>query len=146
MKQLPPPKESCASFNVPIYDVAFHVIVTDDITRSRLKRTGWLGEATLGFEAGSGLCSYHFHRFAFFAERRYLCHDLIAHELFHLTHRILERAGAKFGEEHHEPAAYLCGWLTARVYRELRRLRERVNASYPKRRSKPGEPRTEHGR
>lgn len=142
MKKVPPPKESCAQFGIPIYDVAFFLVVTDDLLRSRLRRSGWLGVVSPGWEAGSGLCSFHGHRFALFAQRRYLCHDLIAHEVFHLTHRILESSSVPFKEDNHEVFAYLNGWLSEKVYGELRRLGERVKPRFPPRRLLPGEPPT----
>ena len=37
--------------------------------------------------------------------------EVIAHEVFHLTHRILELCGCNFDSGHHEQGAYLNGWL-----------------------------------
>jgi hypothetical protein len=53
-------------------------------------------------------------------------HDVVAHEVFHATHALMASTGDKFGAKHHEPYAYLCGWLTAWVYGELRKRRVRV--------------------
>lgn len=55
-----------------------------------------------------------------------LAHDVIAHEVFHMTHRIMERAGEVFSPEHHEPSAYLHGWIARRVYAQLRKAGLRV--------------------
>lgn len=37
--------------------------------------------------------------------------EVIAHEVFHLTHRILELCTCNFDAGHHEQGAYLNGWL-----------------------------------
>lgn len=63
---------------------------------------------------------YHGRKFALIFEpaakaRR----EVVAHELFHLTHRILEKCQMNFDESHHEMGAYLCEWLTKRVFAML---------------------------
>lgn len=44
----------------------------------------------------------------------------IAHEVFHLTHRILEYCDVKFDKDNHEPAAYLHGHLIDKVLEMFR--------------------------
>ena len=41
--------------------------------------------------------------------------EVIAHEVFHLTHRILELCNCNFDSGHHEQGAYLNGWLMETV-------------------------------
>lgn len=89
----------------------------------------------------TGLCACHGFRIGLFFEREELCHDLIAHEVFHATHRVLERAGVAFGIHNHEPFAHLNGWLTGLVYRDLGLMREKVRANYTRRKYLKGEPR-----
>lgn len=50
----------------------------------------------------------------------------VGHEVFHLTHRILEWCGDSFEAHHHEPAAYLNGYLLRIVTEEIRRHEKRL--------------------
>ena len=52
--------------------------------------------------------------------------DDLAHEVFHLTTRILQWHGVEFDANNHEAHAYLNGWLTGWVYKQLRKQGERV--------------------
>ena len=48
--------------------------------------------------------------------------DTIAHEIFHLTHRILDWRYGGCDEKLHEFAADLCGWLTQWLWDEIKIL------------------------
>lgn len=108
-----------ARFRVPIFDVSVAVVVTDDIPAAYLREFGvHIGDtqmACLGYDKS---------RFGLFLEpaavRR---REVVAHELFHLTHRVLERCCMNFDEGHHEVGAYLNEWLTKRVFEILERRR-----------------------
>lgn len=117
------------------------IVVTNDVERSRVARNRLFGEPCDDHSSWTGLCAYHGFRVGLFFEREELCHDLIAHEVFHATHRILERSGVAFGLHNHEPFAHVCGWLTGLVYGELARMGERVKQRYSRRRYLKGEPR-----
>lgn len=41
--------------------------------------------------------------------------DHLSHEVFHLTHRILEYRDFNFDSDHHEQGAYLHGWIMGKV-------------------------------
>ena len=45
----------------------------------------------------------------------------VVHELFHLTHEILDRTNSNFDIKHDEQGALLIGWLTAKVTKQLRK-------------------------
>ena len=69
-----------------------------------------------------GLCSSNFSNFALFFDKKRLEKvglSLIAHECFHLTHRILEWIGANFDEDNHEHGAILHGYLMDLVYKDI---------------------------
>lgn len=99
--KVPPPKESSSVVTVPIYDVKLMIVVSDDPLRSRLRRSGYMGEHDGG--EFSGQLEYRGHRFLLTFERKYLCHELIAHEVFHATHRILEFCAVRFDQGNPEP-------------------------------------------
>lgn len=111
---------------VPIYGAAFWLIVTDDIVRERTKMNDVLGE----YEASphdTGLCCYRNENFALFLRRDQICINIVAHEVFHLTHRIGEWSSINFDQEHHESLALLNGFLMEHV---LYRLRPRYTKSF----------------
>lgn len=135
-----PLRESVAYSLVPVYSVRLLIVVTNDVEGSRVARNELFGEPCDDHN-WTGLCAYNGFRVGLFFEREELCHDLIAHEVFHAAHRILERAGVAFGIHNHEPFAHVCGWLTGLVYAELARMKERVNLRYSRRKYLKGEPR-----
>lgn len=99
-------------FQVPIHDVTVVVIVTNDICASYKKEFGIdIGNtqmACLGYDRRKfGL---------FFEPASKLRVEIVAHEIFHLTHRILEKNCMNFDEGHHECGAYLCEYLTKKVF------------------------------
>lgn len=106
-------------FHVPIFDVRVAVVVTTDIPAAYLRefgvRIGDTRMACLGYDKS---------RFGLFLEPRAVKRrEIIAHEVFHLTHRILEFCCMNFDECHHEVGAYLNEWLTKRVAEVLGRRR-----------------------
>jgi hypothetical protein len=50
-------------------------------------------------------------------------HNEIAHEVFHITHRIWHYLGHDLLAHSSEPHAYLCGFITDWVYAQLRKAR-----------------------
>lgn len=137
---IPPLKESVRYRLIPMYSVRLLIVVTDDMERSRLARNNPFGEP-VDDHSYTGLCAYNGFRVGLFFERMELCHELIAHEIFHAAHRVLERAGVQFGIHNHEPFAHLNGWLTGLVYSELALMGERVKRTYSARKYRKGEPR-----
>jgi hypothetical protein len=102
-------------FQVPIHDVAVVVTVTDNIPAAYKKEFGIeIGDSRMA------CLGYHGRKFGLFFEpaaKRRL--EIVAHEIFHLTHRILEKNCMNFDELHHEQGAYLCEYLTKRVLKIL---------------------------
>jgi hypothetical protein len=50
-----------------------------------------------------------------------LSHNLIAHEIFHATHRIFDFISHKFHIKGTEPFAYLNGHITDLVYKDIKK-------------------------
>lgn len=63
-------------------------------------------------------CRSRGHTFGLFFNRKALCMEKLAHEVFHLTHRILEWASCNFDPNHHEQGALLHGYLMDLVWLE----------------------------
>jgi hypothetical protein len=105
---------------VPIYDAVVWLIVTDDIASERKKWEHLFGPAPAA-DNYDALCSYSGgHTFALFLSRRTLTLKILSHEIFHLTHRILDWVGANFDATHHEQGALLHGYLMNAACRALR--------------------------
>ena len=85
----------------------------DDLTKERDKMNKVFGDSEL--DDYDGLVSWNEYTFGIFLTCD-ATHRTIAHEVFHLTHRILDYRHADYDVEYDEPAAYLCGYLTDLVY------------------------------
>ncbi len=106
---------------IPIYNAKLWLVVCDNVKDERVKLNRVLGTFDLIGEF-DGLCSSNFNCFALFFEKKRLekgALNLVAHECFHLTHRIIEWAGANFDEDNHEHGAILHGYLTDLVHSEV---------------------------
>jgi hypothetical protein len=105
-------------FFVPVYNVDLWIVVTDDVKRERTKMQKIFGSFGDKHEY-DGLCSCCYDKFGVFFEKKKLetrSVNLIAHEVFHLTHFIIEYAGANFDEDNQEHGAILNGYLMDLVY------------------------------
>ena len=102
-------------FVVPIYNASVRVIVTDYIPSARAEYDRIYGESPR--DDYVALCAWSSNgECALFFERKRLRKSIVAHEIFHLTHRILEWSnGCQFGESNHEQGAKLCEYLTEKV-------------------------------
>jgi len=103
-------------FDVPLYEARVWVVVCDHVGQERAKWNCEFGEGA-DFDY-PGLCSNNGRGFyTLFFKRRGLTVDVIAHEVFHLTHRIGEWCSLNFDADHHEATALLHGWLFRRVFK-----------------------------
>jgi len=108
-------------FTIPIYNAVLTLIVSNNIAKERKKLEFLFGPVpeTNDYHA---LCSYSGgNSFAlFFTPESSKNIEIIAHEIFHLTHRILDWAGANFDSNHHEQGALLHGYLMKFILKELK--------------------------
>ena len=108
--------------NLPIYDATIWLIITEDIIGERKKMQEIFGNIDGAYY--NALCSYDNHgNFALFFEPTTLTDKIIAHEIFHLTHRILDWTSGNFDKNHHEQGALLCGYLTEWVQRSIKKIK-----------------------
>ena len=110
---------------LPIYDAVIYLIVAHDIYRERKKMGHIFGtpphddnyQALLSYdEAGT---------FGLFFEPKFTDIKTVAHEVFHLTHRILDWTNSNFDKDHHEQAAMLCGYLNEWAMGQINKFRKR---------------------
>ena len=108
---------------VPIYEAVVQLIVSNDIYGERKKpqHVALFGECTAF--GGRAFCSYSGEgNFALFFRPDAITHRVIAHEVFHLTHRILEWASVRVDSDNHEAGALLMGYLHAWAYGKLGKI------------------------
>jgi len=116
--------EHRARHHIPIYDFKFWVVVTSDMEKSRAGFNRILGRDAGDCEVGHcvGLTSRGEGRvLAMFLDADYLDHGLIAHEVFHATHSIMEFLESVYADATQEPYSALCEYLTKLVYKDLRK-------------------------
>jgi hypothetical protein len=100
---------------LPIYCARIQLIVTPNIEAERRAQEHIFGPVSGTYY--TALCSRSGgHNFALFFEPQALTHRIISHEVFHLTHRILEWVGTPFTTDNHEVFAALMGELQQWVY------------------------------
>lgn len=103
--------------HVPLFDTYINLIVTDNIYEERNKYNDKLGENTLIRGAAyPGLFSYNSRGSFYLFLKPQAELKVVAHEVFHATHRILEWASVFFNECNHECAALLNGYLMDNIY------------------------------
>ena len=113
-------KDHVYNFRLPIFDPCnVWLVVTDHVGHARSQRDKVLGRGN-GVDYHGLSCWDEKGKFFLFFQRTAIDHQLIAHEVFHATHRMLEYCCHNLTPNAHEPHAYLCGFLTATVYRKLR--------------------------
>lgn len=110
--------------HIPIYNATLWVVVSDNIRHAREQMKDVFGEYRndadyIGLCSDSGGCN-----FAVFLQREALSIKLVSHEVFHLTHRILEWVDANFDEDHHEQGALLHEYLMDLIWRDVSKFKK----------------------
>jgi hypothetical protein len=109
----------CRKLYIPIYDVDVWVVVdkTIDDARNKLSKVFDRSKDEGTYDQHNGLCISQGTNFGLcFSEQSSKNACIVSHEVFHLTHRILEYHMVNFDSENHEPAAILNGYLSARIH------------------------------
>lgn len=96
--------------HIPLYNGTLYLIDTDDIEKA-VKATEEEHGFKSPYDTESCLISKRSGDFYLFIDLEYCSIGLLAHELFHATHRILEYFGVEFTRDNHEPFAYLMEYL-----------------------------------
>lgn len=110
------------TFKVPIFEATVMIVVADRHKQVKAAIDRFVG-GSYELESCDDCEAFLQHKaskFALFFESPVVKKkDVVAHEVFHLTHRILEYREMNFDPDHHEMAAMLNGWLTIQVSRIL---------------------------
>lgn len=114
------PRDRFKFHKIPIYQVEVEIVLSHNVLNAQLcpKRVKRYGDFEESEQAGEVL--HNGSRFCLILQRDSLDYNLVGHEVFHLTHRIMESVGAEIGPDCHEPYAYLCGYLMQLVVDDLR--------------------------
>ena len=104
------------TITVQPYNVKLLICVSDDPVAERRSNSSWIGTYD-GPSSFHGLAVIKNGRCAVFFDRKAIRHEVIAHEIFHLTHCIMHYIGDKFSPANQEPYAYLAGSITREVYK-----------------------------
>lgn len=93
---------------IPLYNGNLYVIDTKDVEQAVSDTQDAEYEIT---SSESCLISKRSGDFYLYIDLKDCSMGLLAHELFHATHRILEYFGVEFTSKNHEPFAYLMEYL-----------------------------------
>lgn len=114
---------------IPVWDAFVEVVATLNIQKSlnkdkRLKRLDV--ERDCVDEGTIGLLVYNRAHLSLFLCIDDMSHDLIAHEVFHCTHRIMEHRSVDIAPKHHEAPAMLNGHISQLVYNDLKKWKIKI--------------------
>jgi hypothetical protein len=110
---------------IPIYEYTLFIAL-GNIREDRQSLTRYLGDCSLidRMDDLAGLVSRNNHYFAIFlSDPNDL--EVLAHEVFHLTHRVLEYAAVNFDSANHESGALLNGFLFVLVSNTIKNHEKR---------------------
>lgn len=111
---------------VPLYSFCvLTVIVTNDTEEAQRRLPHKKFPELVPIEC-SGVAVWHRGQFAIILDAGELDHELIGHEIFHVTGRIAKWCNLKYDVENSEAMAFLCGWIHKFVYACLRKHGYRV--------------------
>ena len=114
-------------FAIPIYKAEVWLVVAEDMVAARKKMVDLFGDLPTDMEDAAAICSYDGSgRVGLFFAQEELCVEVIAHEVFHATHRLLDWAATNFDKDHHEHAALLHGYIMDLVMKEIYILKAKL--------------------
>ncbi len=119
-------KERYKRHYVEIYEHNFELVVCDDISSSRNNRRRLKILDPYQVNNAQGLSSMKERNNWIFLRRDSITHNLIAHEVAHTAHFMIANIGQKVDPFNNEEFAYLCGYLTNIIYKDLKRWKIRV--------------------
>ena len=108
--------ERIKTINVPIYDADVTIIVTDSTMKSINKRFNCKHDVDV---RGYAIGEYGIYHLLLLTKNMDM--NVLAHEIFHVTHRISEWANLHFDESHHEATAQINGFLFNSIYPFVKR-------------------------
>jgi hypothetical protein len=110
--------DASTSFRIPIYRCKLFVHLCDriDVCYAKVHKEP-IDSKLEGYE---GLSSNDDGRFHLYFRPKMVSHWVVGHEVMHVTNDIMKYVGHKVVKDMDEPHAYLCGYITDRVYKFLK--------------------------
>jgi hypothetical protein len=108
--------------DIPLYNGTLYVIDTTNVEQA-VKNTH--GNDYDIDDTESCLISKHSGDFYLYIDLVECSIGILAHELFHATHRILEYFGVEFTSKNHEPFAYLLEYLMNECIKLRKQFKEK---------------------
>lgn len=117
-------RDRVAKIEVPIYNADFYFAISDNIKKTRDRFSAIFGD----YDASSShaVCSSSSRVVGVFITRSHLCREILARELFHAAHNLLESIGTTDKDHGDEPFAYLNGWMHEKAYKKLKQRGEKI--------------------
>lgn len=106
--------------DVPIYCGRLILSITSDCVKARKKMSDKFGMSLVQDAQGIATSSEDGLYYGIFFTEKEMTHGIVAHEIFHIAHRILHERGLLFSIDHQEAHAYLCEWITDFVYKQVK--------------------------
>lgn len=121
------PRDRYKIRTIPIYGSYFQTAIVHSMENAWNKRRQRKIPGILPpGEDSAACCSWYRSRIVILFDRSNVTHEIIAHEIFHATHRILDWVGIEVTKKHHESAAHLNGHLNKLVYQDMKRWKIKV--------------------
>ncbi len=113
-------KQHLKFHQIPIYDFRLWIgVFSAGDGKAQRKKLDWALGQDDEYEECPGCLYYNRSKLFVQFDRAELSHALIAHETFHIAHRIMEYIQMPFTEKTHEAHAYLVGYVTQLIYKDL---------------------------
>jgi hypothetical protein len=112
-------KKYVTKIPIAMYGCTLHFIITTDVAiavNKLYKKFKYEDEVFSDLVEGC-LITFDIDAYYVFIECKYLTFNTLSHELYHATVKITEDRGI----EDEEQRAWLCGWMTERVYSFIRK-------------------------
>ncbi len=113
-------------YYIDIYEHNFELVVCDEIgpSRNSKKRKKILDHYDV--RNAQGLSTLKDRNLFIFLRSDSIEHNLIAHEVAHVVHYLFANIGQKIDPMNNEEFAYMAGYLTNLIYKQLKKWKIRV--------------------
>ena len=119
-------KEVYRRHYIDIYEHWFELVVCDEINPSRNSKRRTKILEPYEVRNAQGLSTLKDRNLFLFLRSDSIEHNLIAHEVTHIVHFLFANIGQKIDPMNNEELAYLAGYLTNLIYKDLKRWKFRV--------------------
>lgn len=107
------------NYVIPIYGAKVTVCISENYDKDKAMFKNKFGNVSEDFSDLDCFCCWNENNFGVFIIKEKLDINILAHELFHLTIRILTYYELKFDVDNHESYAYLNGYLNELIVPDI---------------------------